>query len=200
MLAVVSAGAVLLLVMILGGRLRPKISDLIIKRRMKSDPLTQNVVFKEDHIMYGPPGRPKRFGWAKPKSGTQEYAFLDGLLINGSENSNSITFPITTDEVVIGSDPALATLLIDDPSIEPIHARIIRNENGSFSLLDEESIAGTWINYTPISKQGTGLHHGDLVHFGHIGFRFSLPDPGKIRKPVINLISTPNESIKEAQK
>ncbi len=96
--------------------------------------------------------------------------------------------PITTTETTLGSDPNLATLVLDDPTVEGLHSRLIQGENGSFRLTDEGSIAGTWINYSPVSREGAALEHGDLVHIGRVGFRFSLRQPGIGRKPVVKHI------------
>jgi pSer/pThr/pTyr-binding forkhead associated (FHA) protein len=49
--------------------------------------------------------------------------------------------------------------------------------NGAFRLADEGSTAGTWVNYTPVSHEGTRLEHGDLIHFGRVGYRFMLKEP-----------------------
>jgi predicted component of type VI protein secretion system len=61
----------------------------------------------------------------------------------------------------------------------------LRQEDGSYRLSDEGSVAGTWINYTPVSHGGARLEHGDLIHVGRIGFRFTLREPARLRKPVI---------------
>ena len=75
--------------------------------------------------------------------------------------------------------------MLNDPSLDPLHARLTRSESGLFRLADNDSVAGTWINYTPVSKEGSQLEHGDLVHFGHIGFRFIIRQPIRVRKPVV---------------
>jgi hypothetical protein len=51
--------------------------------------------------------------------------------------------------------------------------------------MDEGSIAGTWINYAPVSRQGLCLQHGDLVHIGRVGFRYTQRKPKHIRKPIV---------------
>jgi DEAD/DEAH box helicase domain-containing protein len=47
------------------------------------------------------------------------------------------------------------------------------------------SVAGTWVNYMLVPTTGTRLEHGDLIHIGRVGFRFSLREPQRVRKPVI---------------
>lgn len=80
--------------------------------------------------------------------------------------------PINTAEVVFGSDPLHATRVLNDPSVAPIHARL-RYENDRFVLQDENSVAGTWVNYERLQAPRV-LKHGDILHFGRIAYRFLL--------------------------
>lgn len=93
--------------------------------------------------------------------------------------------PITLNELTLGRNASLAVIVLDDPSVEALHARLVRGEDGTFRIMDEGSVAGTWVNYSPVSKEGTSLEHGDLIHIGRLGFRFTLREPQHIRKPVI---------------
>jgi pSer/pThr/pTyr-binding forkhead associated (FHA) protein len=61
----------------------------------------------------------------------------------------------------------------------------VRKEDGSFRLVDEGSVAGTWVNYSSVSSDGVTLEHGDLIHIGRVNFRFTQRDPLRQRKPVI---------------
>ncbi len=92
-----------------------------------------------------------------------------------------------TDEALIGSDPAQATLLLRDPSVSPVHARLWRDEHGQIFLADRESLAGTWVNYAPVSPYGTRLEEGDIVHIGRVRFRFHLPGEAEPAPVVIPL-------------
>ena len=58
--------------------------------------------------------------------------------------------------------------------------------------MDEGSIAGTWINYTPVSRNGADLEHGDIIHIGRTGFRFTIRQPKTVRRPVITLLPETN--------
>ena len=92
---------------------------------------------------------------------------------------------ITSDEISIGSNPDKATLVLEDPSIEGLHARLVHAPDGAFRLFDQGSIAGTWVNFGPVPADGATLQHGDIVHFGRIGFRFTVHAPGPVLKPNI---------------
>ena len=71
----------------------------------------------------------------------------------------------------------VAAIPVDDPSVEGLHARIIRQVDGSYLIRDQGSKAGTWIQYQEIPPAGQKLSHGDIVHFGRSGYRFVFADP-----------------------
>ncbi len=84
-------------------------------------------------------------------------------------------------DTTIGSDPAQAALVLDDPTVSPLHARIRRSLQGTLILADLGSERGTWVNYAPVSKKGTVLQNNDLIHFGKAGYRYELV-PVRVRK------------------
>jgi hypothetical protein len=54
--------------------------------------------------------------------------------------------------------------------------------------MNQNSVAGTWVNFDPITKEGCVLKHGDVVNFGHLTYRFVLTKPPATPKPTV----TPN--------
>ncbi|MHB8807578.1 MAG: FHA domain-containing protein [Anaerolineaceae bacterium] len=88
---------------------------------------------------------------------------------------------LTAVDTTIGSDPTQANLLLDDPSISPLHARIRRSSQGTLILADLGSERGTLVNYAPVSKKGTVLQNNDLIHFGEVAYRYELV-PVRVRK------------------
>jgi hypothetical protein len=203
---IVVTGAILFLVLILGGKLRPR------------QPGTSKSPSRRVQSSHVPPGQrrqhqPKiqktaeqpenqaswisRIQWPHLYSAGKTYAFLTPLeatrplasldaSADRSFRSQHPPIPINAAEVTLGSDPSKASLLLTDPSVEGLHARLIHQEDGSFLLLDEGSTAGTWINYKIVPKEGAPLVHGDLIHIGRSGFRFTLRHPDRVRKPVIS--------------
>lgn len=176
------AGAVLLLVLVIGGKLRPRPLRAARQRR-KADPVTQPV-----HISIEAPTT-RRASWAsriqRPgNSASNADAFLNPLP-ESPDDDTLPPIPITANELILGSDAEKVTLLLNDPSVEPVHARLTRQADNSYRLADEGSIAGTWINFTPVSKEGARLENGDLIHIGRIGFRFTLRKPAASRKPMV---------------
>ncbi len=91
---------------------------------------------------------------------------------------------LTGTDATFGRDASLVTHVLLDPSVSAVHARMIRQVNGRYLLRDQDSAAGTWVNHEPVLHAGRALEHGDLVHFGRLGYRFLEsvePEPRQIR-------------------
>lgn len=111
-------------------------------------------------------------------------------LISLSEHETPIpggAIPLIHEEITFGSDPARATQVIESPTVDPLHARLYRDEQGNFYLADLGSVAGTWINYAPVTSHGAHLEHADLIHIGRVIFRFELTDLERARRPEIKV-------------
>jgi hypothetical protein len=87
-------------------------------------------------------------------------------------------------------------VLIDAPEVEDRHARMWQDDDGGFHIADEDTTAGTWVNYQPVSREGRQLHHGDIVHIGLSGYRFTLSDPVNPRQPVVKAVSGNGTELK----
>jgi pSer/pThr/pTyr-binding forkhead associated (FHA) protein len=99
------------------------------------------------------------------------------------ETLRAKAIPLTRQELVIGKDSQQSGLVIPSPAMSDVHARLTRDNLGDFWLADNNSIAGTWVNYAPLSSQGLRLRHGDLVHFANNAYRFELTAPPPDREP-----------------
>jgi hypothetical protein len=93
----------------------------------------------------------------------------------GSDLSEVI--PLIGMDTILGRDPSLAAIPIEDASVDRLHARLIRQADGEYLIRDQDSTAGTWVNYREIPKSGMRLKHGDLVQLGEVAFRFQYTDP-----------------------
>lgn len=185
----VFAGGLLFLILVLGGRLRP-VAQRAAHRWRKVDPIAHSVLETVEAHARGLPGWAARRVHPEPPTIPNAPAFLhweteDDRAVKGPP------IPIHSDETLLGGDPSRATLVLHDDCIEGLHARLTHKPDGSFYLADMGSISGTWVNFSPISGEEVRLQNGDLVHFGRIGFRFTIREPVQILKPSIALEASP---------
>lgn len=143
-------------------------------RRAKEDPVTQPVPALAEPSASGRQAKP-RFGWMN--LGQSRVPSAPAYLIrlkNGGEPASASPIPLLEKETTFGADPVQSMHVLDDPSISPLHARIRRTVDGNFLLMDHGSVAGTWVNYEPVTREGIRLKHGDRIHFGMMYYRFDL--------------------------
>ncbi len=74
---------------------------------------------------------------------------------------------------LIGRDTTKANLVLDHPSLEPLHAEIHFFSDGRIRITDFNSTSGTYVNFEPVTTHGKNLQHADLIHFGSLFFRFN---------------------------
>ena len=85
-------------------------------------------------------------------------------------------FLLVKEVTLIGKDPQLANLVLNDEALEPLHAEIHAFPDGRTRLTDFHTIAGTYVNFKAVDTKGAEIHHGDILHFGRIAFRFNSPN------------------------
>ena len=185
------AGIALLSILLVGrsgGQLFKKRRE---RRKRFEDPLTQPVP-----ALTEPPTSPKK----KPKPTPRRMSWLYATqktsrvpeapaylrrLTNGSEPASALPIPVLEKEMTFGTDPVQCIYVLDDPSISPLHARIKQIPDDNFMIYDHGSVAGTWVNYEPITREGRRLAHGDRIHFGQLMYRFDLNKPPAESEPKI---------------
>jgi len=173
--AVGVAGIALTWILVASGRRRSSIRE---RRRLQQayrDPLTQPVSIEQR--------KPARhFPWQRrPKPAP---AHLARLKADGKPSTAPL-LALADQDVTFGNDPIQAIHVLDDPSVSPLHARIRLLGDGSYLLLDQKSVAGTWVNLEPIPPEGRRLCHGDVIQIGRVSYRFLLQKPPEVRKPRI---------------
>lgn len=87
---------------------------------------------------------------------------------------------LTVADVTLGRDPEAVDIIIDDPGISRLHARIRRTATGEYWLYDEGSEAGTALNYERLGLAPRQLQHNDVVQLGRVTLRFRLELPRKV--------------------
>ena len=194
-LLVVLTASVLLLAMVLTGRITPDIFGRRLGLRGRrttkapSNPQSATAPIESqggEAAVHTGTGWVNRIHWPQRRLASKAFAFLTPL----SPSADSAAGPpvsISASELTLGRDPSQATLVLDDPSVDALHARLSRNEAGFFQIMDQGSIAGTWVNYAPVTREGIILEHGDLVHLGRVCLRFTLRQPAHTPKPTVHL-------------
>lgn len=183
--AIIVAGGTLILIL-LSGRVRIRSRrERRADRERFTDPVTQPVSIQQAE----PPSKGKLAARAPWRRGQRKIlqdapAYLTRLHENG-EPVTGIPIALVEQEITFGTDPVQATQVFDDVSISVLHARLKRTDGGDFVLFDNGSVAGTWVNYESVPKDGRVLRHRDLVHFGQLMYRFSLKNPPADAEPKI---------------
>jgi hypothetical protein len=173
--SVLTAGTVLVVAVALVGKRKAFWRDQATKHQRKSDPVTQPVKIKQADERDG------KGSAAQSSTGKQVEAMLIPMNERYEPNRKK-TVVLDRKEWIIGSDPLQARLVIARAALDDVHARLFRTEQGEYWLRDQNSIAGTWVNFAPITTKGVRLRHGDLIHFAKALYKFELSHPPEDRE------------------
>ncbi len=188
--AIVLAGMLLVAILFWGRILRiPGPGARREARQRYADPVTQPITIPMERNTQ-PRGGTSRLPWVRRPKVPQAPAYLARLNASG-EPTGANPIPLLAGEMTFGTDPVQATYILDDPSVSPLHARLRQTEEGAFILSDQDSIAGTWVNYEPIDREGRRLEHGNRIHFGQLVYRFMLRKAPEAEGPTVTLEETP---------
>ncbi len=172
LVSVLSTGTVLVFAIFLVGKRNNFWRKKAEARKRYSDPVTQPVPIRQDEPLKRP--YPKFNG-----NGIQAWLVpLDEDFLALREKA----IPLQHQELKIGRDQKQAALVLNSKAIEMIHATITRNKDGDYWIADNQTAAGTWVNYAPVTSHGIPLTHGDLVHFGNFSYRFESQTFPEIQK------------------
>lgn len=96
-----------------------------------------------------------------------------------SDDEGNVTdqIELTAADVTLGREPDEVDIVLDDPSVSRLHARIRRSQTGEHWLYDEGSIMGTYLNYERLGLAPRQIQHGDVVQIGRVTLRFRLELP-----------------------
>jgi hypothetical protein len=180
--AVVGVAGVILLGTLLSGRVRfrsPRARRAEQKRL--TDPVTQPVVIAAVEPRTSPMKTARR---TRPAKLPDAPARLTRLAPDG-QPAPGAPIPLSGSEARIGANPVQADIILDEPALAPLHARIQKYETG-YLIFDMDSVAGTWVNYEIVTREGHPLKHGDRVHLGNLLYRFELKDPPPTPEPTVS--------------
>jgi hypothetical protein len=187
--AIAFAGLALLIILLRGRVTQAPTQKRNGTRKAMEDPLTQPVsVLTEPSISATKRSKtqPRFPSWmqSKPSRVPDAPAYLIRLT-NGGEPASVTPIAVMEKDMTFGTDPVQSMHVLDDPSISPLHARIKQTEEGIFVIFDQGSVAGTWVNYESVTREGRRLAHGDRVHFGQMVYRFDLSQPPAESEPKV---------------
>jgi len=187
--AVGVAGVALTWIVFASGRGRFSWRERRRLRQAYRDPVTQPVSLEQK-------SKPARhFPWQRRSKPAP--AYLVRLKSDGKPSTVPV-LALADQEVTFGNDPVQAIQVLDDPSISPLHARIRKTGDASYLLLDQKSVAGTWVNMELVPPEGWKLCHGDVIQIGRVSFRFLLQKPPEKRKPrIVQLQDTHQEGTQK---
>lgn len=82
-------------------------------------------------------------------------------------------------DVTLGREAEAVDIVVDDPSVSRLHARIRRAAGGDYWLYDEGSAGGTFLNFERLGLAPRPLQHNDVIQLGRVmlRFRLELPSP-----------------------
>jgi hypothetical protein len=198
--AIILAGLVLFLILISGRFRMPSIRAAQEARRADADPLTQPIKAVTESptltsLSAAPVGKTKRLKASSKKASADSKSRMEAaasfIRINADGMPAAVApIPLIEKEITFGTDPVQCTQIMDDPSISSLHARLRQTDDGGYLLQDNGSVAGTWVNYEPIPREGYRLAHGDMVNFGQLIYRFTLRNPAVVSKPTVTVENT----------
>ena len=200
------AGSILLLVLVINGHIQPRSFGKRRRKRSTKEIREKDggLVQREPLIQKSDPSSRKFPNWShffwwthrkasntRGASQSQVVAYLEHLDTNGvGRKVESIPLKIGTSS--FGKDPSKAMVVLDDKALNDLHAKLVLSPDLTCHLYDEGSIAGTWLNFSQVSKGGEKVHHGDIIHIGRIGLCYKVADKSLVPKPII----LPMESFK----
>jgi pSer/pThr/pTyr-binding forkhead associated (FHA) protein len=112
---------------------------------------------------------PQRSGGSRPAGGyavsvPDDGTYLVPLLDDAGTPGTPI--PIRAKSLYIGRDESRAQIVLADPSVSRLHARLMEESEGVFMLHDEGSASGTFVNDERVDLKPRQLASGDVIEFG----------------------------------
>lgn len=183
LVASILAGVVVVVIILLGIRLRlPSFAATQRARRSSADPVTQPV--KAGIEPRGKKTARSPLDWLRRARQSSSPATLERADFNGHPLPGT-PIPLDASEITFGTDPTQSLYVLDDPSVAGLHARLLHDSKGAFTLLDNHTISGTWVNLEPVPPAGRILQHGDMINFGRLSYRFTLRKTPLLQTPRI---------------
>ena len=130
-----------------------------------------SILFSDTPITHQPEENPFE---SKSEDAVNLYAPLISGKLTLLSDVNGINkhYSLYLDKTTIGSDCFLSDIVLDEPTIAPLHA-VIKQENGSFYLEPAKGTGKTYIEDSPVENGKTyEIKSGQKITVGNIEFRF----------------------------
>ena len=114
------------------------------------------------------------------RDGTEVLPALPAKLVIVSSNFAGQEFPLNRPEIVIGRGED-CDIIIDHRSVSQKHAKVLRESNARYQIVDLNSKNGVRIHDDKYTS--THLKRGDIVEMGHVKFRFVEPGENYVFTP-----------------
>jgi pSer/pThr/pTyr-binding forkhead associated (FHA) protein len=85
------------------------------------------------------------------------------LVVRSGGGRSGETFPLEGDRITVGRSPD-CEIFLDDVTVSRKHAAITKNDGGGFTIEDEGSLNGTFVNKKRV--EGAQLEDGDEIQIG----------------------------------
>jgi hypothetical protein len=84
---------------------------------------------------------------------------------------------LLANDVTLGRETGSVDIIVEDPSVSRLHARVRRSASDEYWLYDEGSSNGTFLNYERLGLAPRRMQHGDIIQIGRVTLRFILELP-----------------------
>lgn len=119
---------------------------------------------------------------------------LERLAADGTARSRTT---LSQRDTLIGRDRDYVTLVLDDPTVAPLHARLRQTGPNEFWLYDEGSTSGTYLNHVRLGLAPQPVQHGDHLQFGRVALRFTLQRLPAAEEPGQTAVAPNDDTVVE---
>ena len=148
--AVVLAGIILMLVVVIGGRLRmPSAKDRRKARKAETDPVTQPVIVTAEKARET---KSSPLSWLRVRPVIAP-AYLSRVTPDGQARPARRSRSPRARPPLARTPSRPPTCWTTRP-LSPLHCRLRQDDRGNFTIYDQGSVSGTWVNFESVGREG----------------------------------------------
>ena len=84
-------------------------------------------------------------------------AQISPTLVALTSDGDGRRYVVDRPEQWVGRDPSQSSIVLEDPLVNPRHARIYRDPKGKWMIQNNRSVNGLWMRITEVSMEKGGL-------------------------------------------